>query len=451
MSRKLYVEQVLTETLGLDLASMGKGFLDRIVKTLKKKSGGPDSGDVKSRPLSPEEERRLIQAAVVPETWFFRDQGPFQYLRTYLDERKKTADGKEKIAALSAPCSSGEEPYSIAITFMEAGFSPGAFTIDAVDISDTALRIARLGAYGNGSFRSMDTGRQVRYFRREGGKFHLQDTIIASVRFSCANLLRTELALPLPEYDLIFCRNLLIYLHKSAREKVFSRIDRLLRPGGMLVAGHTEALFWQSRGYLPVNFPRSFTMIKPYPGLHGRAVTLEQKRGTEADGASLKGMTDLRQSVTMGTEDLGQGGSAVAKGQAIGAMLSRKEAMGGETASAAGKAAEDITERGFLLGQARNLADGGDLQAALIACRAYLQKERPCAEVYSLMGLIHDAGDRSGEAEDCYRRALYLDPYHVETLIHAALLYERRHETGKAALYRERAERAQKINVKSNV
>jgi len=445
MNRKLYVEKVLTETLGLDLASMGKGFLDRIVKTLKNESGDPDSEDVKSRPLSPEEERQLIQAAVVPETWFFRDQGPFQYLRTYLGERKKTADRKEKIAVLSSPCSSGEEPFSIAITFMEAGFSPEAFKIDALDISETALRIARRGAYGNGSFRNMDTGRQGRYFRREGGKFHLQDSIIASVRFSCANLLRKEPASPLLEYDLIFCRNLLIYLHKRARETVFSRIDQLLRPGGVLVAGHTEALFWQSRGYLPVNFPRAFTLIKPDSSRPGRAVMPEQKRGAGADGVSLKGMADLRQSVTTGAEDLGQGGFAAAKGQAIGAMVSRKEAMGGATASVTGKAGEEINEQGFLLGQARNLADRGDLQAALIACRAYLRNERPCAEVYSLMGLIHDAGDRSGDAEDCYRRALYLDPHHVETLIHAALLYERRHETGKASLYRERAERAQKI------
>jgi tetratricopeptide (TPR) repeat protein len=94
--------------------------------------------------------------------------------------------------------------------------------------------------------------------------------------------------------------------------------------------------------------------------------------------------------------------------------------------------------------RARSLADRGEVEKALSLCRSYLEKDLPCAEVYYLMGLIHESCDRDTDAEECYRKSLYLDPDHFETLIHAGLMYERRHDHEKAALLKNRLARIER-------
>ncbi|HAJ25903.1 MAG TPA: hypothetical protein DCG53_01420 [Syntrophus sp. (in: bacteria)] len=94
--------------------------------------------------------------------------------------------------------------------------------------------------------------------------------------------------------------------------------------------------------------------------------------------------------------------------------------------------------------QARSLADRGEMEEALSLCRSYLEADRPCAEVYYLMGLIHESCDRDTEAEECYCKSLYLDPDHLETLIHAGLMYERRHDHEKAVLLKNRLTRIER-------
>ena len=95
---------------------------------------------------------------------------------------------------------------------------------------------------------------------------------------------------------------------------------------------------------------------------------------------------------------------------------------------------------GSLHAEALALADRGEFDAAAALCRRYLSRERPHADVFCLLGLIHEAARQPGEAERCYRKALYLDPDHYETLIQASLLYGQQGNSEKALLYRRRAE-----------
>jgi chemotaxis protein methyltransferase WspC len=95
---------------------------------------------------------------------------------------------------------------------------------------------------------------------------------------------------------------------------------------------------------------------------------------------------------------------------------------------------------GTLHAEALSLADRGQFDEAEALCRLYLQEQPPHADVYFLLGLIHEAARRSGEAEECYLKALYLGPDHYETLIHLSLLYRQQGDGRKAALYRRRAE-----------
>lgn len=438
MNRIRRAERMLTEKIGLDPAAQGRGFRKRMERYLREISG--DAACDNDRPLTPEEEQKLIEASVVRETWFFRDQGPFQYLRAYLECREKLPL-KEKLTVLSAPCATGEEPYSIAITLIEAGLRPDDFKIDAIDISAVALEIARRGVYEKGSFRNPESELRARYFYSEGGRFHLIDSIRNSVCFQSDNLLRPDPAITLPEYEVIFCRNLLIYLHESAREDLFARIDRLLRPGGRIVTGHTEVLFWRQHGYIPVSYPRSFTLIKPLQG--GDA----GRKSPEGKGFPMKpgGVAPPAAPEAHGAREKKIGAPIPKPERERDAAAHQHGAISGEKEASRPFLAvpmDEIEPAEDLLNRARSSADSGDLAGAMDACQAYLNRCRPDAEVYCLMGLISEAAHRPEEAENFYMRALYLDPGHHETLIHAALLYDSRREKEKAELFRKRAERA---------
>jgi len=448
MNPSLYIEKILTDTLGLDLASMGKGFLERTLEGLLKQSGCKSLEDYAARlKASPEEKEKIIEAVVVPETWFFRDHGPFAYLKHYLLEEKQK-NRKEKIRILSVPCSTGEEPYSIVMTLLEAGMTPEEFAVDAVDLSENALRIARGGRYGKGSFRgvSEETGR--RYFYQEAREFRISEQVVSGVRFYRDNLLRPALMAQMPAYQVIFCRNLLIYLHAKAKETAFSHIDRLLRPGGVLIAGHAEVLFWRQRGYLLVDQPRSFALKKPagqeerisIPSplrLPGKGETHPQR---EADRRGSSGTAGEPQIHIAPPEKIKKHVQAGDDGKIAETFEVLQERGGAASLDMAGDSNADASPMEFI-NRARSLADRGKGEEALSLCRSFLAKEQPCAEVYCLMGLIHESRERVGEAEKCYLKALYLDPDHFETLIHAGLMYERRHDHEKAALLKNRITR----------
>jgi len=449
MNSSLYIEKMLTDTLGLDLESMGKGFLERTMKSLLKKSGSSSLEDYVARLRSSREEtEKIIEAVVVPETWFFRDHGPFDYLKYYLIDQGKHKTGKEKIRILSVPCSTGEEPYSIVMTLLEAGMSPKEFTVDAVDLSENALKVAREGRYGKGSFRGMTEEMGRSYFHQEERKVRISEQVVSGVRFYRDNLLQPALMAQMPVYHVIFCRNLLIYLNTKAKETVFYHIDRMLRPGGVLIAGHAEVLFWRQRGYLLVDHPRSFALRKP---------TGKEERRTvpSLPPASGRGETHLRREAKDGGCLRTEGISPVVFAPPADFKKHDRESGDDKITKASegylkngGKASQEqirkridyVSPINFLI-RARSLADRGEVEEALSICRKYLETDPPCAEAYYLMGLIHESRERTGEAEECYLKALYLDPDHIETIIHATLMYEHRHDHEKANLLKSRLTR----------
>jgi chemotaxis protein methyltransferase WspC len=420
--------------MGLELASMGKGFMERTREGLLKKSGCSSLEDyVGLLKSSPEEQEKIIETVVVPETWFFRDHGPFDYLKLYLLDQGRQKTGKERIRILSVPCSTGEEPYSIVMTLLEAGMSSKEFAVDAVDLSENALRIAREGRYGKGSFRGMTEEMRRSYFHQEAGERNLRisEQVISGVRFYRDNLLRPTSIPQMHIYHVIFCRNLLIYLHTKAKETVFSHIDRLLRPGGVLIAGHAEVLFWRQRGYLLIDHPRSFALRKPLGKEERSCISAPLPAPGKGE---MHPQRESQREGSLGTE--GKTRAFIAPSDDFKNHDDREHER--EIIKAL-----DASPAETLL-RARSLADRGEMEEALSLCRSYLEKDRPCAEVYYLMGLIHESCDRDTEAEECYRKSLYLDPDHLETLIHAGLMYERRHDHEKAALLKNRLTRIER-------
>src|ERR1700720_4393807 len=141
---------LLRETIGLDVASVGLSLIERAVK---RRVNANDLRDIsryadllgRSKP----ELQSLVEEVVIPETFFFRYPASFAALRKIVEEQ--FLFGTQKIRALSVPCSTGEEPYSIAMTLFDAGLTIENFEIDAIDINEHLLDIARRGLFGSHS------------------------------------------------------------------------------------------------------------------------------------------------------------------------------------------------------------------------------------------------------------------------------------------------------------
>jgi chemotaxis protein methyltransferase CheR len=158
--------------------------------------------------------------------------------------------GGTPAAIWSAGCSSGEEPYSIVVLALEAGFVPGVdFHVYASDISQRMLRKARQGLYREASFRETDVSLRDKYFTEKDGFWRIADRVKRHVDFIHLNLLdRSKVAL-LGPMDVVLCRNVIIYFDTETKRRVIQTFHEKLRPGGHLLLGHSESLINLSNSF----------------------------------------------------------------------------------------------------------------------------------------------------------------------------------------------------------
>jgi chemotaxis protein methyltransferase WspC len=175
------------------------------------------------------------------ETSFFRDATVFTELANWA--RKWFAENPRPMRILSAPCSSGEEPFSIAVTLEQAGIALDRFTILALDLSSAAIGIAQAGVYGGLSLRNISNPKETTFLtavpHRSPRVWQVADRIRNTVRFRQANLLDPELLAP-GSYDLICSRNLLIYQNPTARRQVADTLAAALAPKGRIILGAAD-------------------------------------------------------------------------------------------------------------------------------------------------------------------------------------------------------------------
>ncbi|MBX9579977.1 MAG: protein-glutamate O-methyltransferase CheR, partial [Gemmataceae bacterium] len=233
------VEAVLRRRIGLDPGSLGAAFGRAVAGRMR--AAGVASADAYAGLLTADaaEWAALVGELVVPETWFFRGGRPlFDHLAGWVRDRA----GGRVVRVLSAPCSTGEEPYSLAIALADAGVSARAVRLDAIDLSDDHLRRAAAGRYGGFSFRETGPDPRPQYFTAAGdGRWELAPGVRSMVRFRVGNAADEGFLAGEPPYDLILCRNLLIYLTDEARGRVLRHLDRLLAADGLLVTTAAEA------------------------------------------------------------------------------------------------------------------------------------------------------------------------------------------------------------------
>lgn len=207
----------------------------------------------------PRETELLINSFTVNETYFYREQHQLACLSTsILPDIIKAKGPGDRIRIWSMPCSSGEEPYSIAIWLLENWPLVDAYNIEITgsDIDTAILRQAVDGYYGQRSLSKIPKDILDRYFEpEEDQQRRLISDLRESVTFAKGNIVDRPSLLSLGRFDVIFCRNLLIYFDEAAREVAASNIHDLLYPGGYICLGHTESMSRISETFEPVRFP----------------------------------------------------------------------------------------------------------------------------------------------------------------------------------------------------
>jgi chemotaxis protein methyltransferase CheR len=242
--------QIVYQQSGIDLSAgkeaLVRGRLGKRMRAL----GLADEQDYLDYVLgdaSGDEMVQLLDAISTNFTQFFREPDHFALLADLL-KRWLGRDGQRSFRIWSAACSSGEEPYSIGIASTDAIEEYGASGVDlrilATDISTRVLDRARCGRYSEQAILAAPQPLR-RYFNRsaqdEGDDYEVCDSIRDLVTFRRMNLSRPPFPMKGP-FDLVFCRNVMIYFDNAVRNRLLAEIERLLRPGGYLFVGHTESL-----------------------------------------------------------------------------------------------------------------------------------------------------------------------------------------------------------------
>lgn len=181
----------------------------------------------------------VVEALTTNETSWFRDSSPFSALRTHmLPALRADRPVLDRLRVWSAACSTGQEPYSIAMTLAEV-LGPSTRTeIVATDLSDQVLNQAREGRYSQLEVnRGLPAPMLVRHFRRSGADWQIAEELRRTITFQRHNLLDAP---PLGPFDIVFLRNVLIYFDLDTKRAILGRVHRVLRPGGFLVLGAAE-------------------------------------------------------------------------------------------------------------------------------------------------------------------------------------------------------------------
>lgn len=206
-----------------------------------------------------EELYNLFDVVTTNETSFFRNPPQLEMFKEILQSQHLNGERRaEPLRVWCAGCSTGEEPYTVAIIMlelMETQRETRPFTVYATDISKRALRSAERGSFNSYAMRHVDGRIREKYFNRVKNNFAINESVKKWVRFDYMNLNDDDAYRKFGHMDVIFCRNVLIYFDEAMRRRVAERMYAALRPGGHLLLGHSESLYPVSKLFRPVVLP----------------------------------------------------------------------------------------------------------------------------------------------------------------------------------------------------
>jgi chemotaxis protein methyltransferase CheR len=456
----------VAQRLGLQLDDAKLGFLGEVLQRrlskLQLSSGAYLAGLEAMRPSS--EAGALAEELTVTETYFFRNSEQFRALADIvLPARMRVERPSRVLRLLSAGCASGEEPYSIAIVARETVRDPAwEVHVRAVDLNPVALEKAAQARYSSWALRETTQDVQRRWFRPEGRDMVLDDAVRAAVQFESRNIAAADPELWQPaSYDVIFCRNVIMYFAPEQLRAVIARISASLAPGGFLFLGHAETLRGLSDDFHLRHTHETFYYERKdgQRADTGRAPDVPAPAPAIAPDAALNGAwvdairhaTERVAALTPGRSaaDLSRPAPPPAWDRALALDLLRKERFTEALAYVQEQPQSDSDPDKLLL-EAILLAHGSRIDAAGDACRRLLQIDELNAGAHYVLALCDEhAGHRDAAAEHD-RVAVYLDPAFAMPWLHLGLLARRagdqdaaRRELGRALalLKREDASR----------
>ena len=416
------IKELLKKKIGLNADTVGSSSIERAISHRMSILGLSTAGRYCSL-LSddPAEIDELVEEVVVPETWFFRNKSPFDALGKCVSETgflNENPASRKPLKILSLPCATGEEPYSIAMALRDSGLAEGDFYVDGVDVSKRALAKARRAIYGQHSFREDGVNIQEKYFKKTRSGFHVSPDIREYVSFSKANIISDKICPSDEFYDIIFCRNLLIYFSRETQKLVLDKLRLMLKSGGFLFVGHAEAAQITDDCFEKLNIPKSFSYRKIKSSINNKS--------NVGSVDELKNIYDQLVEVTRKDEILS---SKIKQSVKI-----KKHGAGSSSGAK------------FSCAKVERLIESGHYDEATSLCEDLLVGDPENADGYYYLGLIGNFRGSYGGAESMLKKAIYLSPNHQKALGLSVLLAESRGDDDSADYYRRREIKARERN-----
>lgn len=404
-------QKLLRDAIGLSQDTVGPTVIRHALRRRMTACGVGDLHDYWSHLTgNPVELQELIDAVIVPETWFFRDREAFGVAARHVVEHRRPG---VPFRLLSVPCSTGEEPFSMAMALFGAGLEPQDFTIDAIDVSTRNLAYAKRAVFGRNSFRGDDLAFRERFFDAVDGGWRPHASILQQVRFTLGNLLDPALLPETRPSDIVFCRNLLIYFDREGQGQALDRLNQSLAPRGLLFVGPAESGLPSLHGFASARLPMAFAF-------------------TKAPAAPVVIPAPAKRRVVVPASTVRSG-----KPPSPPLPFAKKATPAADIAPAPDRAAASLAA-------IEQAANAGRLAEAKASATRHLKEFGPSPDAFYLLGLAHDADDAAGEAIANYRKALYLAPDHRQALAHLRLLLQRQGDAGAVAALTERLARIHK-------
>ncbi|TAL23054.1 MAG: hypothetical protein EPN99_05005 [Frankiales bacterium] len=359
------------------------------------------------------ERQRLLDEVTIQETHFFRNPPQMRALRVHvLPELIRHADANgRRLRIWSAGCSTGEEPYTIAMMLRELLPSTAGWDVKviATDISENALRAARAATYGSRAVQLATAAEVARFFvAQSGGRWTVRPEVRELVELRHHNLVRD--APPEPVLDLVLCRNVTIYFSRETTRELMGRLHRSLRDGGYLLLGHSETLWQVSEDFRLVALGSGDSAAFVYrrldePAAERRAILPDRRTLQELPLPPERRVAArrARSRVELPRQERVETAEAIPLSSVRDALAAGRYADAARLARLAADADPLRSEVHYLLGRA--LVDSGDDAEALPALRraVYLDPEAGLAH-FLLAGALARCGDRAAAARE-YRAA----------------------------------------------
>ena len=401
MSREALIELLQTR-LGLDPGTLGPRVIDDAFADARRALAAADDAALYHRVLLDGKAfSEFSECFVVPETWFFRAPEQFQDLVRFAREQP----ARRPLRILSLPSSTGEEAYSAAMALLEAGFAPADIDVLGIDVSQAAIRRASAGVFRRTALRGQPIPSPWLH-EADDGSLVADPVLRRCVRMRVGNALDPKLLQAEQGFDVLFCRNLLIYLRPEARTQLLHTLLSAARVPALVLAGQAEVLSSLSDA------------LRPYEGGCPLSFVHGAPRAASAAHAPPKAAPRPALRATLSPAP---------------APAQKRPVKSARQATPA-VAQEDIA-------RAHQLADAGRVDQARTACLAHLVRQPADVDALYLLGLLESAAGNAEAAERAFTQVLYVDRDHLDAIEQRVGLAERRGAGDQARDLRARAAR----------